>query len=412
MERLTAQLTEAVAERDEWRKLHTADLEWLVQSCRLIEDSQAKWNGGGGGNWRGRAATAAGATVVARAGGLRGGGGGGVGGKKGGKPGGTQGGGGKVGMRPQQQPAPPTGAGPAQSEGSHAPEVLQVAEVLRGVAEVRSLGAGQRTRMEDLVLAVEALLLRCAKTYAGDLVRRRWDHTPSHSPRPNEDAVAGSAVAGSAVAGSEPSLLPPGVPPLHAPPAAPTRTPSTVSPAGPTRCAAAGATFQTQQEAGPDARQEARRVPPQGPEVRALRQQLARLQLDNQRLTGQLVACGGAPAPSAGADAHKAAGTTRLPALAAARLQDGSQTSAALRVSRPGRAEPGRQSLAQAHGHKPRPPLGGGAAGGWAEWVEPDAEPRPQRRRVPPMPSQSRLAAAEARLAAAESDAGYPARCC
>ena len=356
VERLRAELKEAVAERDHWRKLHTADSEWLVQSCRLIEDPRAKRPGGGVGSWRGLAATAAGAAAIAG-----GGGGGGGGGKKGGK----QGGFGKVAIRPQQQ-APPRAAGPARSEGSLAPEVMQVAEVLRSVAEIRGREIGRRTNMEELVLSVEALLVRFARTYAADLARRKLDRKPPHGSRPHEAASASE----------EREAPPPGLPP-RAPAAGPAGTSSFASPVAP-----------------PAALQ-------QGAEVRALRQRLAKLQLDNQRLSEQL------SAQCAGADAHGGAGNARLPYLVAARAQDDtSRQGAALRVNRPGRAEPDKQSLAQVHAHKPRPrPGGDAAAGGWSEWEEPEAEPR--RKRVPPVPSKSRLVAAESRLAAADAAAEW-----
>ena len=139
------------AECDQWRKLHTADLEWLAQSCQvIIEDPRAKRPGGAVGSWRGLAATTAGAAAIA----------GGCG-KKGGKPGG---GGKAVATRPQQQ-APPRAAGPARSEGSLAPEVMQVAEVLRCVAEIRGREAGRRTNMEEL--GVDVLISAPQKGWTG-----------------------------------------------------------------------------------------------------------------------------------------------------------------------------------------------------------------------------------------------------
>ena len=135
------------AECDQWRKLHAADLDWLGQSCRVImEDPRARRPGGAVGGWRGLA----GAAAIAG----------------GGKRGGKQGGGGRgVASRPQQPPLP-RAAGAARSEGSLAPEVMQVAEVLRCVAEIRAREAGRRTNVEELVLAVEArpaLTLACAQ---------------------------------------------------------------------------------------------------------------------------------------------------------------------------------------------------------------------------------------------------------
>ena len=137
------------AECDQWRKLHAADLDWLGQSCRVImEDPRARRPGGAVGGWRGLA----GAAAIAG------------GGKRGG---GKQGGGGRgAASRPQQQPPLPRAAGAARSEGSLAPEVMQVAEVLRCVAEIRAREAGRRTNVEELVLAVEArpaLTLACAQ---------------------------------------------------------------------------------------------------------------------------------------------------------------------------------------------------------------------------------------------------------
>ena len=136
------------AECDQWRKLHAADLDWLGQSCRVImEDPRARRPGGAVGGWRGLA----GAAAIAG----------------GGKRGGKQGGGGRgVASRPQQQQQLPRAAGAARSEGSLAPEVMQVAEVLRCVAEIRAREAGRRTNVEELVLAVEArpaLTLACAR---------------------------------------------------------------------------------------------------------------------------------------------------------------------------------------------------------------------------------------------------------
>ena len=136
------------AECDQWRKLHAADLDWLGQSCRvIIEDPRARRPSGAVGGWRGLA----GAAAIAG----------------GGKRGGKQGGGGRgVASRPQQQPPLPRAAGAARSEGSLAPEVMQVAEVLRCVAEIRAREAGRRTNVEELVLAVEArpaFTLACAQ---------------------------------------------------------------------------------------------------------------------------------------------------------------------------------------------------------------------------------------------------------
>ena len=326
------------AECDQWRKLHTADLEWLAQSCRvIIEDPRAKRPAG---SWRGLAAATAGAAAIAG------------GGKKGGK----QGGGGKaVATRPQQQP-PPRAAGPARSEGSLAPEVMHVTEVLRCVAEIRDREVGRRTNMEELVLSVEALLVRFAKSYAGEAqARRKQERKPPPGAKPNEAASASSEAS------------PPGAPP---------------------RAAAAPSSF-----AGA-----------QSTEVRALRQRLARLQNDNQRLSEQLVdarqlaAYGDAPAED-----------LRLPSLVPggvrAMAQDGvSRSGAASRANRPKIAGvPDRQSLAQGHAHKPRPrPRGGAAADSWSEWEEPEADPH--RGRVPPVASKSRLAAAESRLAEAVAE--------
>ena len=142
--------------------------------------------------------------------------------------------------------------------------------------------------------------------------------------------------------------------------------------------------------------------------MRALRQRLARLQNDNQRLSEQLVdarqslAYGDAPAED-----------LRLPSLVSGGVraqQEGAlRSSAALRANRPAIAGvPDRQSRAQGHAHKPRPRPGGGAAAGgaagWSEWEEPEADPH--RRRVPPVASKSRaaLAAAESRLAEAVAE--------
>ena len=325
------------AECDQWRKLHTADLEWLAQSCQvIIEDPRAKRPGGAVGSWRGLAATTAGAAAIAG------------GGKKGGKPGG---GGKAVASRPQQQ-APPRAAGPARSEGSLAPEVMQVAEVLRCVAEIRGREAGRRTNMEELVLSVEALLaspnpnpspspnpspnpnpnsspnpnpnqallVRFAKTFAGEAQARR-----KREAKPKEGA---SASASGEAASSEAS-------PPRPPPGAPPRAPGAPPAAGPAR----NSSF-----AGPASS-------PQGTEVRALRQRLARLQNDNQRLSEQLVdarqslAYGDAPAED-----------LRLPSLVSGGVraqQEGAlRSSAALRANRPAIAGvPDRQSRAQGHAH-------------------------------------------------------------
>ena len=140
--------------------------------------------------------------------------------------------------------------------------------------------------------------------------------------------------------------------------------------------------------------------------MRALRQRLARLQNDNQRLSEQLV-----DARQLAAYGEAPTEDLRLPSLVPggvrAIAQDGaSRSSAALRANRPGIAGstlPDRQSLAQGHAHKPRPrPGGGAAAAGWSEWEEPDVDPH--RRRVPPVTSKSRLAAAESRLAEAVAE--------
>ena len=130
--------------------------------------------------------------------------------------------------------------------------------------------------------------------------------------------------------------------------------------------------------------------------MRALRQRLARLQSDNQRLTEQLVdarqlvAYGDAPAEE-----------LRLPALAPggvrAVAQDGaSRPNAPSRPSRPEIAGvPDRQS-------KPRPRAGGGAAtAASAEREAPAADPH--RGRVPPAASNSKSACGAEALAAAES---------
>ena len=128
--------------------------------------------------------------------------------------------------------------------------------------------------------------------------------------------------------------------------------------------------------------------------MRALRQRLARLQSDNQRLTEQLVdarqlaAYGDAPAEE-----------LRLPALAPggvrAVAQDGaSRPNAPARPSRPEIAGvPDRQS-------KPRPRAGGGAAtAASAEREAAAADPH----RVPPAASNSKSACGAEALAAAES---------
>ena len=170
----------------------------------------------------------------------------------------------------------------------------------------------------------------------------------------------------------------------------PAGAPAQASPPGAAPRAAAAATAAT----GPA------RTSPQSTEARALRQRLARLQSDNQRLTEQLVdarqlaAYGDAPAEE-----------LRLPSLVPggvrAVAQDGASRSNA--PSQPNRPEiagvPDRQS-------KPRPrPGGGAAAAGSSEREEPAADPH--RRRVPPAASKSELAAAESRLAEAVAHAEW-----
>ena len=166
----------------------------------------------------------------------------------------------------------------------------------------------------------------------------------------------------------------------------PAGAPAEASPAGAAPRAAAAAAAAT----GPA------RTSPQSTEVRALRQRLARLQSDNQRLTEQLVdarqlaAYGDAPAEE-----------LRLPSLVPggvrAVAQDGASRPNA--PSRPNRPEiagvPDRQS-------KPRPRAGGGAAtAGSAEREAPAADPH--RGRVPPAASNSKSACGAEALAAAES---------
>ena len=219
--------------------------------------------------------------------------------------------------------------------------------------------------------------MRFAKTYAGEAQARR-----KREAKPKEGA---SASASGEAASSEAS-------PPRPPPGAPPRAPGAPPAAGPAR----NSSF-----AGPASS-------PQGTEVRALRQRLARLQNDNQRLSEQLVdarqslAYGDAPAED-----------LRLPSLVPGGVraqQEGAlRSSAALRANRPAIAGvPDRQSRAQGHAHKPRPRPGGGAAAGgaagWSEWEEPEADPH--RRRVPPVASKSRaaLAAAESRLAEAVAE--------
>ena len=130
--------------------------------------------------------------------------------------------------------------------------------------------------------------------------------------------------------------------------------------------------------------------------MRALRQRLARLQSDNQRLTEQLV-----DARQLGAYGDAPAEELRLPSLApggvrAAVAQGGaSRPNAPPRPSRPEIAGvPDRQS-------KPRRAGGGAATAASAEREAPAADPH--RGRVPPAASNSKSACGAEALAAAES---------
>ena len=347
---LQAELKEAIAERDEWRRLHAAEADWLVKACVLFEPPKR---------------TAVGVAAVSNAA---------V--KDGGKNRGSKAGGGAKGAAAV--------AGVARSV-----EELQVAEVehiVGHIAEIRSRSEGQRTHMEELVLAVAGMLNRFAKTYTGELQRRRKPAPADASPEQLGGAAAAAAAAGGGGGGGKSQHA---SPPRAGPPELGRGTSSFAPPVASKAAAKASDPHERRAE------QEASRARQQDDELRRLRQKMARLQAANLELSERLERSngggGGGSVGSGGGGGGGGGGGARLPALPEARGAGAGGDN--MRMGRAG-AQANDRSRAEAHTSKHRAAPGGAdgaAAGGWAEW-DGSAESKVARKRAvaaapPPQPA-------------------------